>query len=428
MDSMNDLVPPRVWQVVLVAAVVRLVTLLPALSAAPFSDEIEYHGLAQRLGAGQGYVTAEGRPTAYRPPLWPLAMSAVYRVTGPSTAAARVTQALLGALLAGLIVALAATAGLDARRQRWLAAWAVLSPTLLYYSHSLFSETLFALCLLSALRLLISRESAAGAGAWMGLACLCRGSALVLLALIAVWLATRRGWRLAAVWLGVAMLVIAPWTLRNKLVLGDLVPVDTNGALNFYWGNHERTPLLRPWDLVDQDDKPWPAAAGSSERAIERAAMAAARAHIAAEPGRFAVGLLTKSSALWGPERGLASGLSAGLYGPPRRLLALAAAAICALESWLLLALGGLGLLLGWARRTDLGRLTLLAAAGLTVIHALSYGHSRYRFGLVPLLMVAACGGWSAAEVSPSRRRWGFVLVALVTLNLAAQVLLELAR
>lgn len=422
----------RLWLVVAAAAAVRLLTLLPALSTAPISDEIEYHGLASRLAAGQGYVTADGRATAYRPPLWPLVLSAVYRVTGPSTAAARLTQAALGAALVGLIIALAAAAGPVGRRGlAWLAAWAALSPTLLYYSHSLFSETLFALCLLAGLLALLTARGAgrhAAAGAALGLACLCRGSALVLVGLVVLWLGCGRGWR-PALWCGLAAaLVIAPWTLRNRVVLGDWVLVDTNGALNLYWGNHERTPLLRAWDLVDEDDKPWPLPSGASERQMERAAMRAAASRIVADPPRFLLGLITKSSALWGPERGLASGIQGGLYGRHGRLPTLAAAGLCALESWLLLALGGIGLAASVARRRDLGQMTLLAVAALTLIHAVSYGHSRYRFGVVPLLMIAACGGWTWCELDRGQRQWAVAWLALVTANLAGQVLLELAR
>lgn len=417
----------RAYVIVLVAGLLRLATLLPALGAAPISDEIEYHGLATRLADGQGYCTEEGRATAYRPPLWPAALSLVYRVTGPSSAAARVTQTLLGTLLVGLILVLAQVAApITPRARAALGWWAALSPTLLYYSHSLFSETLFALCLLAGLAALLTGR-VGWAGLALGLACLCRGSALVMLALFVGWAGLRRGRRAAMLLAAAAALTIAPWTLRNRVVLGDWVIVDTNGALNLYWGNHERTPLLRAWDLVDEDDKPWPLAAGSGERQVERAAMGAAVAHITGHPGRFLLGLVTKTSALWGPERGLPSGIKGGLYGQRGGRVALLAAGLCALESWLLLTLGGVGLAVGWARRLDLCQLTALAIGALTLIHAISYGHSRYRFGVAPLLMVAACSAWPAG-LGARGRRWAWGWAGLVALNLAAQVALELAR
>ena len=78
-------------RVLLWALVVRVVTVLPALPSQPFADEVAYHGLAARLVAGQGFCGDDGRLTSWRPPLWPWALSLVYRVTGPSPAAGRRT-------------------------------------------------------------------------------------------------------------------------------------------------------------------------------------------------------------------------------------------------------------------------------------------------------------------------------------------------
>jgi hypothetical protein len=278
---------------------------------------------------------------------------------------------------------------------------------------------------LALLRSPASWRGAALGGVCLGLACLARGATLILVPLLCLWLLRTRGTRAALALAAGCVLMVAPWTLRNERVLGAPVPVDTNGAVNFYWGWHPRTPLLRPWDLVNAPDKPWPATPpGAGEVAMERAALRDADAFVAAHPLRAVLGLLVRAGNLWGLERGLPSGLRAGLYGPPRGLLIVAAALWCAADGLLLLCLGALGL--AALRRRDAAQLALLMIVTLTLAHAASYGHSRYRFGALPLLFVAAAsaladrGAWHQAP--ESRRRAACLIAGLLTVNMVYEV------
>ncbi len=45
-----------------------------------YLDEKSYDQLARQLIAGQGHVSDNGRPTAFRPPGYPWLLSAVYRL------------------------------------------------------------------------------------------------------------------------------------------------------------------------------------------------------------------------------------------------------------------------------------------------------------------------------------------------------------
>jgi hypothetical protein len=416
------------------ALALRLLLVLPALGSPPFSDEADYHQLACNLAAGRGYVGEDGRPTAWRPPLWPAAMAVVYRVAGDRPAAARLAQVVLGTLLVGLVLALAAAVEPDDRAATALAGWwATLSPALLYYSCSLFSETLYALCLAASLLLLLRprrRWSAVAAGVLLGLACLARGATLVLAPLLLLWLGRRDGWRAAAALAAGLALSVGPWTARNAAVLGAPIPVDTNGAANFFWGNHPQAPLLRAWDIVERPDKPSPVVPpGAGEVAAERAALAQASAFVGAAPGRFGLGLVLKSGNLWGLERGLASGLRAGLFGSRGTLLVVPAALWGLLDTALLLSLAILGL--ARARRRDAVWLALAVMASLTLVHAASYGHSRYRFGALPLLLVfaaQAAADWRR-EGRPRPPRWARAAIALALINLAYEaIVLEFAH
>ncbi len=425
------------------ALAVRLLTGVPALRVAPFSDEAAYHHLAVRLASGQGYTTDDGRPTSWRPPLWPGVLAGLYRVTGPSAAAARVLQMVLGTLLVGLVILLArAMEPGDARVPAIAGWWAAVSPAFLYHSHSLFSETPFGLCLgLVLYAMLRGRRSLDWcypllAGVGLGLASLCRGSTVLLVPVVLVWWTWSHahgprlgGWRALAT-MAVCLVVVAPWTARNYRVHHGFVLVDSNSAVNLFYGNNPRTPQRRPWEVVELERVPWPRVRpDAGEVEVQRAAMREAALYIRAHPRRFARGLAVKTGNLWGLSRGLASGVGAGLYGRPSLPKQVLAALWDGLDGLALLCLGTIGM--GLARQRNGVELQTLLIAFLTVVHAPSYGHSRYRFGALLLLFgysaaaVLSTRTWRTdlAELPAWRRRWVYVGVGLLVANWLYEVI-----
>jgi 4-amino-4-deoxy-L-arabinose transferase-like glycosyltransferase len=179
-----------------------------------------------------------GAPTAYRPPLWPIALGATYAIAQPlhidRWTAGRLVQALLGAAVAALTGAIAAR--LWGRRTGLiaLALTAVFIPLILD-GMTLISEPLFvALALGAMLAALEFRRSpraatAIGAGILVGLAALTRSNG-VLLALPLVLTIGTRSKASAAASLAAVVLVIAPWTIRNEHVLHAFVPVSTESG------------------------------------------------------------------------------------------------------------------------------------------------------------------------------------------------------
>ncbi len=411
---------------------------LPTLDAELYSDEAVYHTLATQLASGAGYVFAPGGPpTAWRPPLWPAVLAMLYRVTGPDPVAARLLQILLGTALVWLLIRLAAALSPNDPRAPAIAGWwAAISPTLLYYSHSLFGESLFGLVCGGGLLGLLSIQrtgswpTAIGAGLGLGLACLARGSSVLLFLPLALgWLVlagprSRPANAALALTVGlVTALVVLPWTVRNVIVLGGLAIVDTNGPQNFLMGNHERTPFWRPWEAPELEDRPAPKVPpGAGELEQQRASLAEGCGYLRAHPGRGAIWLVMKSANLWGLSRGLASGAQSGLYGPPWLPLTLAAALWDGLDGLALLLCGVVGLAL--ATRREPVVLQVLIMAQLTLIHGLSYGHSRYRFmallllfGFAAMTVARWCSPASFWDGVPDRRRraarWaGALLVA----------------
>src|SRR5690348_16137820 len=89
------------WATVLGLALVTRVGLVMATRPARLgADPADYDRLARLLAGGHGWghseLAAGGGPTAFRAPLYPLFLAAVYKVTNDSVTAARLAQALLG--------------------------------------------------------------------------------------------------------------------------------------------------------------------------------------------------------------------------------------------------------------------------------------------------------------------------------------------
>jgi 4-amino-4-deoxy-L-arabinose transferase-like glycosyltransferase len=229
--------------VVLLALAIRLVVVFATPHYVLRADPIDYERHAKAIARGHYPPPGPGirGETAYRPPLYPLFLGAIYTVTpGDSREWARVAQAFLGTItvaLTGLLALqlLGSRAGLVA-----LGIAAVL-PSLWMVGSALLSEVLLAPLVLGAtcaalhhrlrdprLRWMVL------AGALAGLATLTRQNAalvLVPLLLAAFPPAGRRrsGRAYAAVGVTVlaAALTVAPWTVRNAAALDHFVPVST---------------------------------------------------------------------------------------------------------------------------------------------------------------------------------------------------------
>src|SRR5262245_14460825 len=201
----------------------------------PYSDPAEYDAVAWNLARGHGFsldAAAGPYPTAMSPPLLPFLVSLLYRVVGHSYFAAVLLQCVSGALIPVLLSVLGAAlfGGTVGRIAGWLAA---LHPLLVAMCGYLLTETLFATTMLLALALLVAwvqrpgRARALLAGVAWGLANLARPTVLLLPAALLAWAwvplrgALTRGERvrqLALLLAGMA-LALAPWTLRNAIVL-----------------------------------------------------------------------------------------------------------------------------------------------------------------------------------------------------------------
>lgn len=221
----------------------------------------------------------DGGPTAFRPPGYPLFLAAIYAVAGDDHAvdAALLVQAVLGVVVVALIGLICWQ--LWGRRVA-LPALLVASifPPFLVTGASLLSETLFLVLVLGACAGMLHQRTArrsvwwvAAAGVLCGLAALTRstGAVLVLPLALALIAGRREGAPRVvvptAIFLVTVALTIAPWTLRNAIVLDSFVPVSTQGGHTLAGGYNEtftRVPMsvsvwIPPWQLPDFADLYW---------------------------------------------------------------------------------------------------------------------------------------------------------------------------
>jgi 4-amino-4-deoxy-L-arabinose transferase-like glycosyltransferase len=241
--------------VFVVAAMVRTVAAAGLFSGLE-SDPDGYRQLALTwretgvLAYGSGNAEdAPPRPTAFRPPLYPLVLAALVQEGAVAPEAIAALHVALGAGTAVLTFLLARQAGLGAGAYL-AAALTACDPILLNQAAQVMTETLATFLAVVGLLALTwyggrpSTARAAACGAVVGLATLCRPTFFfwMIFVIAAIAAAPRRSafrWKHAAAMLLAGAMVLAPWTLRNWVQLGRPVFATTHGGYTLWLGNND---------------------------------------------------------------------------------------------------------------------------------------------------------------------------------------------
>jgi hypothetical protein len=230
------------------ALAVRVVFLLSVDPTLPDpGDATAYHLLANNLADGHGYIRPfdfrilhVDRPTSEYPPLFPALLAVPSFLGAKSVDAQRFFLCFVGAGTVALIGVLARRVGSPVVGLV-AAAMAAVYPMLFLSEAVLFAESLYVL-LITVMLLLAYRAAAvpsplrfAVLGVVIGLAALTRAEGLFFAAVLVIplalamrSLATNRRWVLAGVAVGVAVLTVLPWTIRNAVRLHAFVPISNN--------------------------------------------------------------------------------------------------------------------------------------------------------------------------------------------------------
>ena len=196
----------------------------------PMSDADQYLRIARSLAGGDGFGLAYPQlvhhPTAFRPPLYPLILTPGAWLFGDAVWPARVVTLLVGSVVAVLAAVLATR--IAGRRSGIVAGLLVaVYPPLLANDTITLTEPL-ALLLLAAV-LLADDDRWVWAGIVLGGSLLTRPNGYGLVAVVAIWVGSRLGWRRGLGVAGVALLCLAPWLVRNRVQVDTWKPYTSDG-------------------------------------------------------------------------------------------------------------------------------------------------------------------------------------------------------
>jgi hypothetical protein len=427
---------------------------------APVYDAQAYAAIAANLEEGNGFTVGAGatQPSSNYSPGLPLFVAGLYEATGGMhERLARLVLAVVGALSILFAYAIGrrlirpphrpgssevgAVAGYERslscsgyRRANSANVWLPLLgalvvavyPALLEYQGMLMSEPLAA-TLLSGGVLAALWAWDGGWGRWVlpgvlfGTLAMVRPEYLGVALLVALVIAARElrsDWRTsllrAAVFLGAALVLIAPWTIRNAVALDRFVPISTGGGQVLYAGTYlpsdgdpeqvgaevvrENPQLFAPQDArrlrleqilarLAQARHP----GTETDQALSKMGKDQLWDDISEHPGEYAGFVATKIARIWS-------------HGP-RDVMREPAWEVL---HWLLIALGLLGLaILAWRRRWEALLLGMIFLA-ITTLSALLVASPRRVLVVVPLLTALASTALTyltASVGSPSAAR-----------------------
>ena len=377
-------------------------------------------------------------------PIYPYFLALVYKLFGAHIPAVFVVQSAIGAGSALLLARVAERLG--GRASFWIAGLALACwPILAYLDHELLEITLVLLGVHAMLFLLLrerevergtsARSGASarfGASAWIGLSAgACLGLAVLgkpnSLLFLPLWIAwqLRRGWRRLLPFALGCVIVIAPFTLKNRIAGGDWVLTSSNGGINLYIGNNPQAngtfavPARMEADLFAASKSIAEEEAGRPLRPSEVSSRWAAKAMwwIGAHPGD-ALRLYGRKLLLLVNQLEVPNHFDANFLA---RDLPLLRVSPFRFGLWLPFALWGIALAVGDVRR---GRGDWDLPLAWLVAYALSllpfFITERYRLPAVTVLLVFAARGmldlWARA------RRWREVRNGARTFALGATV------
>ena len=411
MSIRDRMKPKQILKVILLVAVlVRLpaalymgdqIAVLPGIH-----DQVSYDALARSLLAGRGYsfpanwypFTPANTPTAHWSFIYPLYLAGVYAVTGDHPLAARLVQGAVGGALISFLVYLIGRRVVNESAGLIGAGLAAVYGYFIYYSVALMTETFFIVLVLVSLYLCLElRERTTlprwlGLGLALGLAALLRQTILLVVPVLLGWLLWEQRRARIRVWhfaipVGVILLLIAPWTLRNYREYRQFLLLNSNAGYALYASNNPN--LGTDW-RNDRVVVPVPAdLAGQNEAQLDRALRQRGIEFILADPERYLRLTLDKTLEYFRFWPSSASSLISNL----NRVLSFG----------LYLPFMLAGLCLSFSRWRSFVALYLLMVTH-TAIYLLSWPSPRYRLPVDAVLIVFA--GLALFELAKRSRLW----------------------
>jgi 4-amino-4-deoxy-L-arabinose transferase-like glycosyltransferase len=402
-------------------------TLLRLLALWQFAEVDRFHGdegYFQR--AATGILAGQGHPGSLRPPLFPFFVAAVYSVFGKSLLALRLVQIVLS-LVAVLAVFRITAARFGVRAAAYAGLLCAVAPSLVHYTHFLWSECFAATLLILFFWALDAHERSgrlvplAGAGLLLGLNALTRETWAFFGVIVAGWIvwSHRAAWRRSlvpvATFVGAMVLVVLPWTLRNYVVHHAFVLVSTGRWYPMVQGNslneHDWVRGVVPMRALREAAKPLSEV--EQDAYWKPIALEAIRAE---QPWWIFKKMVRNTSLMLQVRSQSVRYVEKGWFSPPR-WSAWTLVATSVGGHILITALGLTGLWLVPGER--LNKLLVSAVIYTFAVHVLAVAHSRYLVPLVPLLAIHAGALLARRGLDPSRLRLTGAALTLATFAIA---------
>jgi 4-amino-4-deoxy-L-arabinose transferase-like glycosyltransferase len=394
---------------VVLGLAVRLAYVLATRHLALAGDELEYDAEGQLIAHGHLFWTRQPygilHAGAWKAPGYPAWVGLWYALLGHHPQAVRLIQVPLGAATIALSWRLARE--LFSPRVAIAAAFVVaLYPLAWQYEGLLYAESLATPLTLVLLIMILTGGPTAGRalglGVVLGVTLLIRPSSeFVLLGALVAW-SLRLGWRrgvgLAALAALAALVIVAPWTIRNAVVLHGFVPISLQDAAAYGTFNAQSAhdPIWpyawrrEPLGYAHLFDPRHPLSDVALRSRLNHGATSYISAHPTSLLGAFFWNGLSR---LWDVRRHARSLAEVPFEG---RSLLVSRLGLYAYALLLPLALLGL-----WRARRRRGLVLGVAAIalGASVVFTIDSG-TRYRAPLEPLIAVLACAGVLGARGS----------------------------
>jgi hypothetical protein len=372
-----------------VALLSRVGVVWEALASHPrswlFSNAPDLAFLAQSLSSGRGLSSPFGGstgPTALLAPGYPAMVGLIFRLFGSYSLASALVLMAVQSLFAVITVAgiMHVAHGLFGAPAANLAGafWA-LSPPVLWLPTVFWDTCLSTLLLIGMVALALRCAGKPGGGPWARMGAYCGVALLVnpslLPALFAVWGWTAWQARLARRYQSLTFLLVflafvAPWTLRNALVLHAFIPLRSSFGYELWQGNRPgATGVFDPSLHPLHNQREYRDYAVEGELAYMRSKSTLATDYIRTHPGEFLRLSVRRARLFW--------------FGPPEvdfKMLELHAG-FTSLLGWL-----GVGLL--WRQNRRAALLFLLPMLVFPLPYYITHPDFRFRVELDPLLTI----------------------------------------
>jgi 4-amino-4-deoxy-L-arabinose transferase-like glycosyltransferase len=237
---------------ILIASFLIKLVLAFTLTADIRSDSLDYQSLAKNI-ITTGEYSLDGKPTASSTIGYPLFLSGIYSLTGADQLWARLAQSVIEVFTCLLFLFFCMNY-LDTRKSIIALSVYAFFPSNILYTQTILSETLFALLALIIIVYFLNEKIDSKIfliGMVAGYAVLVRSSFVFALAVIPLFLLfngrklfegykhkrIKRGIQYSILFFIGAVIVVAPWLIRNKIVLNTFA-IGTHGGSTFWSGSN----------------------------------------------------------------------------------------------------------------------------------------------------------------------------------------------